>query len=89
MIDTNAKKMSLLSFGKPGFTLPAGPTPFTVPDKRHFLGLYIDVLVVIVESKGVKGISSDAVLSATRITILSRSGDENMGVSRNGILSVL
>lgn len=39
-IDTQEKRLSLLSFGRPGFTLPVADGSLDTGDRQHFLGLY-------------------------------------------------
>jgi len=40
MIDTLEKRMSLLSFGRAGFTLPIADGSVAIGDRQHFLGLF-------------------------------------------------
>lgn len=87
MIDTRAKRLSLLSFGKPGFVLPEGPAPFSSEDKRHFLGLYAST-VFLVEDKGIKGITGDAYLSVSRISLQFVSGSSVLAVTKIDVLSI-
>lgn len=37
---TTEQLLSLLSFGRPGYTLPVANSPPTIGDKQHLLGLY-------------------------------------------------
>jgi hypothetical protein len=41
---TDEERLSLLSFGRPGFTLPTAAQPFDDGDRQHFLGLYRGIL---------------------------------------------